>query len=154
MSQSLLLVRKPTPTRGRCVMSALLGLAWGVPSLAMTSASTSALTGWHLQLREMNCTVERVCNRPTTNGNALTLFWSCAETERAHRPQQAHWQLFSNGSVISGHMTALDSHARRWQLDFELDGMLDRTKTAARLQLTMDGALISRTINPLEYGDC
>jgi hypothetical protein len=51
-------------------------------------------------------------------------------------------------------MTALDQHARRWQLDFELDGMQDRTKTAARLQLTMDGALISRTIKPLEHGDC
>jgi hypothetical protein len=74
--------------------------------------------------------------------------------ERANRPQQAHWRLFRNGSVISGRMTALDQHARRWQLDFELDGMQDRTKTAARLQLTMDGALISRTIKPLEHGDC
>ena len=154
MSQSLLLLRKSNSTRGRWLMSALLGLAWGVPSWAMTSASTSVLTGWHLKLREMDCTVERVCNRPTTSGTALTLFWSCTDMERVHRPQQAHWQLFRNGSVISGRVTPLDPEARRWQLDFDLDGMPDRTKIAARLQLTMDGALINRTINPLEHGDC
>lgn len=154
MNPHLLPIRKPAPRRLRWVTHALLGLAWSWPTWAMTSAGTSVLKGWHLQLAGMNCKVDRACNRPTANGTALTLFWSCNATERANHPREAQWQLFWNGGMAPGILTLLDPEGRQRRLDFDLDGLPDRMNTPARLQLKMDGALISRTLNPLKYGNC
>lgn len=154
MNPQLLPVQKLVLRRLPWVTPVLLGLAWSWPAGAMTSTSTSELRGWHLQSSEMNCTVEIACKRPTADGTSLTLLWSCTATKKVNHPKEAQSQLFWNGGMVPGIMTLLDPEGRRRRLDFGLEGLPDLMNTTARLQLKMDGALISRTLNPLEQGNC
>lgn len=136
------------------LLTVLLLFIWGTTPWAAISTSQSGMVGWRLQMGALDCTLERVCRRPMPSGERLVLAWRCAATDTPGPHPEPEWQLIWPGGRALGSVDRTDPEGRHQQVWFDLEGWRVRQPLSARLQLTMDGALISRTITPFGQGAC